>query len=366
MTAGVFSPEQLRLLADSVDRYVTDQFDMKRHRAALDSAGCDRGAWRRIADMGWIALTMPADIGGLGGGSVELGIVMRAIGRGLVLEPFFATAVQAVGLVAAAGTQQQRDALLPAFAKGALFGAFAHQEPGTGFSADRVLTRYTEGTLTGHKTHVFQGDLADVLVVSARDAEGTLCLCLVRADPATVVRHRYTLIDGRAAADIDFAAAVAEQLRPADVAAEIERLRLRATAAVCAEAVGAMATLNAVTLDYAKIRRQFGVPIGSFQVLQHRLVDMSIAEQEANAITNAAALALDAGNPQAPVYVAAAKARVGRAARFIGEASIQIHGGIGMMDEYSAGHLFKRLLMLGAFMGDSDWHLDRLADLAPA
>jgi len=358
---GAFDSQELSLFRDSVDRYVSDTFDLPRLCASMAELGGDRASWQALAELGWQALPLPADHGGLDGGLTEVCVVMEAIGRGLMLEPYLATVILGAGLIAAAGTDEQRATILPSIAGGEETLAVAWQEPGSGYALTMPETRCAGGVLTGVKTAVFQGDLADRLVVLAADEAGQARLYLTAASGEGMTVDRHATIDGRSAVHVTYDGTPAEPLADVDALPIVERILDRATIAVCAEAVGAIGALNRTLLDYVKQRHQFGVAIGSFQVLQHRLVDMAIAEQESSAITAAAAAALDAGRADASTLVSAAKVRVGEACRFVGEAAIQTHGGMGMVDEHVAGHLFKRLLMLGSLFGDSDCHIDRLA-----
>lgn len=359
--AAIFSADERDSFTRSVDRFVEERYGFDRQREIAASAdGFGHAEWRDMADLGWMALPLPEDAGGLGGGMQETAIVMAGIGRGLLLEPYLATVVLAGGLIAACADEPARSDLLSAIAAGEAIWAFADTD------GDDPVLALPDGEgwrIGGTKTLVLHGHSAGHLLVSARTADGT-GLFMVDADAPGVERRRFDMVDGRGVAEIGFGAAPAVRLGNGDAAVAIVAAHDRAAVALCSEAVGAMAALNAMTLDYARTRQQFGVAIGSFQALQHRLVDMAVAETEARSVAAAAAEALDAGHPMASMVVSAAKIRINRAGRFVGESAIQLHGGIGMTNELAAGHYFKRLLAIGSLFGDCDMHLDRLASAA--
>jgi alkylation response protein AidB-like acyl-CoA dehydrogenase len=304
-------------------------------------------------------------------------IVMESFGRGLVVEPYLASIVLGGGLVALAGSDAQKKAVLPQVAAGKRLLAFAHGERQARYVLTDVETtarKQAHGwVLRGQKGVVLNGDSADTLVVSARtggasrDSRG-LGLFLVDAKAKGVGVRGYPTVDGLRAAEItlddvhvDHDAALGD---PGEAYPVIEHVVDRAIAALAAEAVGIMETLNAVTLDYLKTRKQFGVPIGSFQALQHRMADMVIEHEQAKSMAVLAALSADLEDAAARRRViSAAKVQIGKSGRFVGQQAIQLHGGIGMTDEYVAGHYFKRLTMIDQTFGDADHHLDRFADL---
>lgn len=358
---ATFDDQELESFTSSVDRFVTERYPFERQRELARSAcGFGREEWREMADLGWMALSVPADHGGLGGGVREEAIIMAGIGRGLLLEPFLASAIVSTAIVASLASEVQRALILPGMASGERLYALGEEDGAT------AMTARPEGEgwrLDGDKALVLHGDVADRLLIAALAGE-EIGMFLVDADAAGVSRAPFQLIDGRGGADIALRDTPAERLGAGDARAALAATRDRGTIAVCAEAIGAMAALNALTLAYVKTRQQFGVTIGSFQVIQHRLVDMTVAEIEARSIVAAAAEAFDAGNPMAGMLVSTAKLRINRAARLIAEGAVQLHGGIGMTDELAVGHYFKRLLAIGSLFGDCDHHLDRLADAA--
>jgi alkylation response protein AidB-like acyl-CoA dehydrogenase len=325
--------EEQQLLADSLARFVERDYTFERRKAIIHGAGTSAEAWATLAELGLLALPIPAEHGGFGGGAGDLLPVMQALGRGLVVEPYLATVVLGAGAIAAGGTDAQRKRWLPAVAEG---------------RAKLAVTRLegaSRGTgLDGRAGVVLHAGEADALVVASGDAAW-----LVRGDAAGLERRGYRTIDGLRAADLVFAGVAGEPLPGGRVA--VERAQDRGRAALCAEAVGAMEQLNALTLDYLRTRQQFGQPIGRFQVLQHRAVDMFIdAEQSKSMAYVAANAAEDEDAARRRAGVDAASEYVARAARRVAKAAIQLHGGMGVTDEMPASHYAKRLTMVGTWL----------------
>jgi len=371
------SEEQLAL-QDTLRRFMARDCAVERRRAvARTEEGFSREAWARFAELGLLALPFPEEYGGLGGTDVDLMLVMEQFGRGLVLEPYLTTVILAGGLVRDAGSAAQKQALLPTISGGGLFMALAHYEPDIRYELNRVATTaHTDGggyVLNGAKSVVVGGHAADKLLVSARtdggeqDVDG-ISLFLVDRGVAGLAVRGYPTQDGARASEVTL-----ENVRVAEEAmvgprggalAHIERAIDRATAALCAEAVGIMEALNEATLEYLKTRKQFGQPIGRFQSLQHRMADMVIAAEQSRSMTTLAAVRAGSQNDAVRRRtVAAAKAYVGQSSRSAGQAAVQLHGGMGMVDELIVSHYFKRLTMINATFGDSDHHLGRFSDL---
>src|SRR5579863_3793058 len=368
--------EEQRLLDETLRRLITDEYafeQRKKYRTARD--GFSRELWARYAEMGLLGLTFPERHGGFGGGAIETMIVMESFGRGLTLEPYLATVVLGAGLVNALGSDAQREAILPAVAQGKRLLAFAHGERPARYRLDHVETEARRDgsgyVLRGPKGVVLHGDAAQTLVVSARTSGSAkepkgISLFLVERDAKGVNVRGYPTIDGLRAAEIGLDGVKLGRdalLGPEGGAYDaIEHTVDRAIAALCAEAVGLMETLNATTLEYLKTRKQFGVPIGSFQALQHRMVEMTVEHETSRSMAVLAALTADSHDRgQRRRAISGAKVQIGKSGRFVGEQSIQLHGGIGMTDEYLAGHYFKRLRMIDQTFGDVDHHLDRFA-----
>jgi alkylation response protein AidB-like acyl-CoA dehydrogenase len=325
--------EEQQLLADSLARFIERDYTLERRKAIIHGEGTSAEAWATLAELGLLALPLPAEHGGFGGGAGDLLPVMQALGRGLVVEPYLATAVLGAGAIADGGTDAQREQWLPAVAEGRAKLAVARLDgasPGAG--------------LHGRASVVLHAREADELVVASGDAAW-----LVRGDAAGLERRGYRTIDGLRAADLVFSGVAGEPL-PGGRAA-VERALDRGRAALCAEAVGAMEQLNALTLDYLRTRQQFGQPIGRFQVLQHRAVDMFIDAEQSKSMAYVAATAAEEGDARKRrAGVDAASEYVARAGRRVAKAAIQLHGGMGVTDEMPASHYAKRLTMIGTWL----------------
>ena len=368
--------DEQRLLQESVERLMADRYGFEARRGFMaDPQGFSPALWKQYAELGLLGLPFAEAHGGIGGGPVETMIVMQAFGRALALEPYLSSVVIGGGLIDAGGSEAMRAACLPKIAAGEYRVAFAHAEPQARYDLTDIRTKAradgADFILEGGKTLVLHGDSADALIVSARlaggprDADG-IGLFLVDAAAAGVSRRGYPTVDGLRAAEIALdgvrvtrALALGE---PGKAFPLIERIVARAIAALCAEAVGAMEALHALTVDYLKTRRQFGAPIGQFQVLQHRAAEMLVALEQARSMALfAAMMADDPDLPERRRAMAAAKVQIGRSGHFIGQQAIQLHGGIGMTMEYQAGHYFKRLTTINTLFGDADHHLLQLA-----
>ena len=377
--------DEQQQLRDSLARFVQKDYAFEKRKAILKSKdGYSREAWQQLADMGLTAIGLPEAHGGLPGNAVDTMVVMEVLGRGLVVEPYVATVVLGAGLVARAGSEAQQQAILPGVAEGSRLLALAHDESGGRYELEHVTTtaKKDPGTgsgnryvLNGAKTVVLHGAQADTLVVSARtsgkerDPQGISLFLVDRKATGVTVRDNPTH-DGQRAAEIAFKNVRAELLgKEGQGHALVEHAVDYGIAALCAEAVGNMAALVEITLAYVKTRKQFGVPIGSFQVLQHRLADMVMYVEQARSMMLFAASKVDsADRAERRRALSAAKVFVGQAARYVGQQGVQLHGGIGVTDEASAGHYFKRLTLINATFGDADHHLGRFSDalLEPA
>lgn len=374
--------EEQTQLRDAVRRFCDHEYPAAARGVPDKVAPGDAGArrWRLMADMGLLGLPFAAAHGGSELSAVDLMLVMEELGRSLAVEPYFATVVVAGGLLASAAPSPHANALLPAVVRGELQLALAVDEPGGRYDLLPLATRAPLGRdgyhLSGRKTLVLQGDSANVLIVAARtsgaadDREG-VTLFLVDAKAQGVDIHAYPTLDGRRAADIGFTdvhlatdrvlGAVGKAVPLLDAAMD------RAVAALCAEATGALDALLELTVEYVKVRKQFGVALGTFQALQHRLVDMLIACEQARAMACVAAMAIDGDDPvQRRRLVSAAKVQVGNAGRFVGQQAIQMHGAMGMTDECKVSHYVKRLLVINQLFGDVQHHTRRFADQAVA
>jgi pimeloyl-CoA dehydrogenase small subunit len=370
--------DEQRLLKESVERLLADRYGFEARQRFMDEpAGWSRALWQSYAELGLLGLPFEEKHGGIGGGPVETMIVMEAFGWALALEPFFATVVLAGGLLRLGADEMMRAALIPNIVRGDLLLAFAHTERQSRYDlADVATTARRDGAdyiLDGAKTLVIHGDCANKLIVSARlagarrDRDG-LGLFVVDADAASISRRAYPTVDGLRAAEVILSGvrvgADGVLSEPGKAFPLIAQVVDAAIAALAAEAVGAMAAMHESTVEYLKTRKQFGVPIGNFQVLQHRAAEMLIALEEARSMAFFATMMADEPDPtERRKAIAAAKVQIGRSGRFVGQQAIQLHGGIGMTMEYKVGHYFKRVTMIDAMFGDADHHLAELARL---
>ncbi len=369
--------EEQRLLRESVGRLLTDQYTFDaRNRYSQEPGGWSRAMWKHYADLGLLGLPFGEQYGGSASGPVETMIVMEAIGRALALEPYLATVVLSGGILRLGGSEAMRAEHLPKIVRGELILAFAHAERQSRYDlANVAVTARRDGAgfvIDGVKSLVLLGDSADKFVVSARlaggprDRDGIGLFLIDAGSPGLSVRG-YATVDGQRAAElvlsgvrIDAAGVIG---LPDAAFPLIEQVVDTAMAAICAEAIGAMASMHELTIDYMKTRRQFGVPIGGFQVLQHRAADMLIALEQARSMAMLATMMSAEGDVrERRQAISAAKVQIGRSGRFIGQQAIQIHGGIGMTMEASIGHYFKRVTMIDALFGDADHHLGIVAE----
>ncbi|NQW08851.1 MAG: acyl-CoA dehydrogenase family protein [Alphaproteobacteria bacterium] len=367
-----------RQLADSIARFLDDKyaFDARR-RIMAEDRGWSPAIWAEFAELGWLALPIAEEHGGLGGTTVDLALMMEHFGRSLVVEPFVASVVLGAETIARADEAKATE-LLPAVAEGKMTLALAHGEPTSRYDLSRVgTTAAPDGKggwrLSGHKAVVLHGDSADRLIVSARtggaeaDRDG-ITLFLVDSAIAGVTRRPYPTIDGLRGADVildDVSVSGDAVLGPVGGAFDVlEPVIDRACVALSAEAVGAMGATVQLTAEYMKTREQFGRPLGSFQVLQHRAVEMLSASEFARALCYRAAGAMDATfGAERSRAASAIKAEIGRAGKMIGEEAVQLHGGMGMTNEMAVGHYFKRLRIIDTSFGNAAHHLRRFATL---
>jgi len=370
--------DEQRQLKDSVERLLADTHgDLAQRMAYMkEPKGYSPVVWQQYADLGLLGVPFAEEHGGLGQGPTETMIIAEALGKALAIEPYLATVVLGGGALRHAGSAPLLAELVPPIVEGRLTLALAHQERQARYDlADTATTARADGkggyTLEGEKCVVLHGDSADKLIVTARAQGGRtdptgVGLFLVDAKANGVSRRGYPTQDGMRAADITLSAVrvgpEAVLAGPDKGLAVLNRVVDEAIAVLSAEAVGAMAALHELTVDYLKTRKQFGVPIGSFQVLQHRAVDMFAALEQARSMAlYATMMAAEPDARERRKAIAAAKVQIGRSAKFVGQEAIQLHGGIGMTMEYKAGHYFKRLTMIDMAFGDADHHLRELA-----
>ena len=367
-----YSDEQQQL-ADSVRKYLAQAYGFEQRKAVLQSAsGVSEQTWATLAEMGLTAIALPETDGGFGGGAIDLMAAMEACGEALVVEPLLDHVGLASRLVARAGSAARRAALLPGAIDGSTPLALAYLEPGRRYELDpRTTTARAAGNgwvLNGEKCVVIGAPSAARLVVSARTDTGA-SLFVVDPEAAGVTLNPYRTVDGQRAADVRFTDVQlgADALLGTAGAALplIDEAVDFATALQCADAIGAMQYANDATLDYLKTRKQFGVPIGSFQVLQHRMVEMVIHTEQARSMAILAASKVDSGAPAAERQraVSGAKIKIADAARHVSQEAVQLHGGMGMTEELKISHTFRRLTAIQQRFGDADHHLERYASL---
>ena len=370
--------EEQEMVRDGLSRLVREQYDAETRRGVIESeAGWRPEIWSQLAELGILGMPFSEEDGGFGGGAVDAMVVMQEFGKGLVVEPFVPTVVCAGGFFKHAGTAAQKEEHIGAIVSGEGVYAFAYAEPRGRYDYANLETNAKKDgsgyVLNGHKAVVIGAPWASKLIVTARTSGGQtdkdgISVFVVDKNADGVVTRDYPTFDGRRASEVYFenVALGADALIGEEGAglSLIELVTDEAVAALCAEACGAMQVANAMTLEYSKQRKQFGVPIGKFQVLQHRMADMFIEFEQSVSMTYLATLRLDAAERDRKLAVSAAKVRVGQAAHKVGEEAIQIHGGNGMTDEYAIGHYFKRLTLFDSEFGNVDHHMKRHISLA--
>ena len=373
------SSEQI-LLKDSVDRFVRDNYELTARRSLVASdQGFSSDHWALFAEMGWLGLPFAEESGGYGGSNVDVAVVMESFGEGLVVEPYVASVLLGGRLLDMAGTSDQKAAILGPLIAGKMQLAFGYSEPQSRFDLFDVTTRARAAAdgwvIDGHKALVYHAGSADKIIVTSRTGgdqrqrEG-ISLFMVDSDAKGLSRKSYRTLDGQRASEVilDGVSVGKDALLGVDgqAFAVVEKVIDLAICATSAEAVGAMRRVNQITIDYVKTREQFGAPIGSNQVIKHRLADMLIEEEQSKAMADMAAMRADMatatwGDEQVQT-TSATKVRIGEAAKFIGEQGIQLHDGIGMTDEYPIGHYYKRLQTIDKLFGNVDYHLRRFSD----
>ncbi len=367
--------EDQALLKDSLERFIQGSYDFDARRAHLASdRGYSRETYAEFAELGWTAVPFSETDGGLDGGPIELMVMMEQFGRGLVIEPYLASIVLAGAALRHAADDAAKARWLPGLIDGSLTGALALQEPHSRFELASVRTRAEREEdgwrLTGHKAVVLNARDADLVIVPARtrgrdeDRDGITLFALPAGTPGVTTRA-YPTVDGMQAAEV----ILEDVALPANALIGIEDAGLgvleavarEALLALSAEAVGIMAVLVEKTVDYSKNRKQFGLPIGAFQALQHRMVEMFMEHEQTRSLLYMAAMKLAAGTADAERALSALKYQVGRAGRRIGQEAVQLHGGMGVTHELDVAHYFKRLTMIDLAFGNADHHLSRFA-----
>ncbi|MEI9991407.1 MAG: acyl-CoA dehydrogenase family protein [Rhizomicrobium sp.] len=369
--------EEQTLLRNSVSKYLADNYKFEQWRKfTRGEAGRDPGHWKQFAELGLFAAALPEEYGGLGGGAVENLVILEEFGKALVVEPYVPTVVIGGGLVRDGGSEAQKSEWLNKIAAGESILAFAFAEPKGRYNlADLTTTAKKQGSgyvLNGQKAVVLGALWADTLIVTARTAGGQrersgVSVFLVDKKAKGITTRDYPTVDSYRASEVTFEnveVPASALIGPADGALPlVEKVVDEAIAAICAEATGAMKVLVDTTVEYSKTRKQFGVPIGKFQVLQHRMVDMFVQYEQSVSITLMVTLKLGESDAERAKAASAAKVTIGKAGRYVGQQAVQVHGGIGMTDELNVGHYFKRLTLIDTLFGNTDHHLKRFAAL---
>jgi alkylation response protein AidB-like acyl-CoA dehydrogenase len=372
--------EEQTLLENMVTSFVRDNYPWEVREAIVKTEeGWKPENWSQFAELGLLGVPFAEEFGGLGGSVVDTMIVMEQFGKGLVVEPYMPSVVLAGGLISSLGSKEQVESIIPNIISGDVRYAFAHSEPQSRFDLFDVKTSAAvsgdDFILNGFKSVVFGGPIATHLIISARtsgdqrDTNG-ITLFLVDKKSEGLTLQNYPTIDEYRASEV-----VIENLKVSKdmVLGEVDNAYNaidenidRSTIAVCAEAVGILEVLKDATIDYCKNRKQFGQAIGKNQSIQHRLVDMMIEYEQSKSILYMACTSNLSDPTSRKKAVSAAKARIGKAIKYVGENAIQLHGGMGMVDEYLVSHYFKRATMLGVLFGNEDYHMKRFSDITQA
>ena len=370
--------EEQTLLEESVARFIQNDYDFEgRQKSIKSEVGFDQAHWNTFAELGWLGVCFSEADGGFAGGAVESMLMLENFGKGLVVEPYLATVVLAGGALKHAGNAEQKAKYLPGIIDGSTQAALAYVEPQGRFNlADLTTKAEKDGAgyvLNGYKAVVLNGPAANLIVVSARtggdqrDQDG-VSLFVVDANASGISRRDYPTVDGVRASEITLenVKVDADALLGEEGAgfAALEQAIDDGILAVGAEAVGCMEVLYKDTVEYCKTREQFGQPIGKFQVLQHRMVDMFMEHEQSKSLMYMAAMRMDEGyGPAAQKAISAFKVQIGKSGKFVGQNAVQLHGGMGMTDELNIGHYFKRLTIIDTLFGNVDFHLKRFGAL---
>ncbi|MDF1685480.1 MAG: acyl-CoA dehydrogenase family protein [Parvibaculaceae bacterium] len=370
--------EEQTLLRNMVQGFLQDKYDFETRRKIVSSdEGWRKDYWQEWAELGLLAAPFSEEQGGLGGGAIDTMVIMEEFGRALVVEPYMETVVLAGGFLREGASEAQQAAHIPGIVAGENVWAVAYAEPQGRYNlADLVTTAKADGdgfVLNGYKAVVLGGPWADKLIVTARTSGGQrdsdgVSVFIVDKGAAGVSARDYPTVDGRRASEITFEnvklgadALIGEAGKGLPL---VEKVIDQGIGALCAEAVGGMKELNDATVEYCKTRKQFGVPIGKFQVLQHRMVDMFMSYEQSVSMTYMVNMKMDEGDVERTKAASGAKVQIGKAGRFVGQQAVQLHGGMGMTDELNVGHYFKRLTMMDTLFGNVDHHLKRFTNAA--
>ncbi len=371
--------EEQKLIKNSVEKFIRNDYDFNtRNKVIASKEGFDRKIWKQFGELGWLGVSFPEDVGGFGGGPVETNIMMEAFGYGMLIEPYLATIVLAGNALAFGGSNTQKENVLANVIAGQTLLALAFAEEESGYTLANIKTKAEKSgdgfSISGAKVVVIGGAWADKIIVAARTSGGEndeqgISLFLVDTKASGVTVNAYKTMDGARGANIQFNKV---SVSKDDLVGELDngyqlldQVIDYGISASCAEALGSMAAVFEKTLAYMKTREQFGVPIGSFQVIQHRMVDMFMAVESSRSMVMMVALKVAGGNViERKKAVSAAKVYLGKNARYCAQEAVQLHGGIGMTEELDIGHYFRRLTLFCSLFGSTDFHLNRFADLS--
>ena len=369
--------EEQTLIQRQVEQFIQRDYDWEsRQSLILTDSGYSLDNWNTFAELGWLGISISDDSGGFGGSSVDTMILMEEFGKGLVLEPFLETVVMCAELIDKAGTLEQKKDVLTDVVEGKIQLALAYAEPQSRFNLADVMTEAKLESdnfiLNGFKSVVMNGPNANKFIISARTSgdqrdESGISLFLVDAEVSGLSSRDYQTVDNRRASELTLESVVIP--RSCLIGEQDEGFMVldaaidRSILAISAEAVGAMEVLYKTTVEYTKTREQFGTPIGKFQVLQHRMVDMFMEYEQCKSLLYMATMKHDEDSADAKKAISGLKYQVGNASKFIGQQSVQLHGGMGVTDELNVGHYFKRLTTIGTIFGNSDYHLKKYTSL---
>ncbi len=370
--------EEQTLLRNMVQGFLQDKYDFETRRKIVASdEGWNKDFWQEWAELGLLAAPFSEEQGGMGGGAIDTMVIMEEFGRALVVEPYMETVVLAGGFLREGASAAQQAAHIPGIVAGENVWAVAYAEPQGRYNlADLVTTAKADGegfVLNGYKAVVLGGPWADKLIVTARTSGGQrdsdgVSVFIVDKSAAGVSARDYPTVDGRRASEITFENVKLGADALIGAAGKglplVEKVIDQGIGALCAEAVGGMKELNDATVEYCKTRKQFGVPIGKFQVLQHRMVDMFMSYEQSVSMTYMVNMKMDESDVERTKAASGAKVQIGKAGRFVGQQAVQLHGGMGMTDELNVGHYFKRLTMMDTLFGNVDHHLKRFTNAA--
>ena len=369
--------EEQTLIQGQVEQFIQRDYDWESRQSLISTdSGYSLDNWNTFAELGWLGISLSDDYGGFGGSSIDTMILMEEFGKGLVLEPFLETVVMCAELIDKAGTSEQKKDVLTSVVEGRIQLALAYAEPQSRFNLADVMTEAKLESdnfiLNGFKSVVMNGPNANKFIISARTSGGQrdesgISLFLVDAEVSGLSSRDYQTVDNRRASELTLESVVIprscligeldEGFMVLDAAID------RSILAISAEAVGAMEVLYKTTVEYTKTREQFGTPIGKFQVLQHRMVDMFMEYEQCKSLLYMATMKHDEDSADAKKAISGLKYQVGNASKFIGQQSVQLHGGMGVTDELNVGHYFKRLTTIGTIFGNSDYHLKKYTSL---